>query len=280
MVDNILKIHLVTFSGGAGYQRSAHRLIRQAKKHQNFASFINIKESTLDELLPETKKNILLINSKIGDNKGFGLWFWKPDVILHVMSQTKENDIIAYMDAGCTLNLKNSKSISRLQDYASLASINGLFAMQLWDKEFDQPDLSDDFWGFSELNELIKIDESRLQSNQIQAGILFVRNCPSSRHFIENWKELMMQDDFKYLIGPKQKQYRYDQSIFSLLYKIAGYPTLPDETYFHPFWEKKGMNFPIWATRINDGVDPFKISFLDIIFRVKRKVLNRKWMKR
>ena len=196
------------------------------------------------------------------------------------MSQTEENDIVAYMDAGCTLNLKNSKSISRLQYYADMASKNGLFAMQLWDQEFDQLDLTDEFWGFSELNEQIKADDFELQSNQIQAGILFVKNCPSSRHFMENWRELMMLDDFKYLIGPKKKQYRYDQSVFSLLYKRAGYPTLPDETYFHPLWEDKGRSYPIWATRINDGVDPFKTNITDIIFKAKRKFLKFTWMKK
>jgi hypothetical protein len=278
MLDNFFTIHLVTFGCGEGYERSARRLVRQAKKQNYFASCLRISDSNLEKVLPETKKNISLINAKIAGNKGFGLWFWKPDVILHAMSQTGEGDIVAYLDAGCTLNLKNSKSIARLQDYAHLASINGLFAMQLWDKEFEQPDLTDEFWGFSELNELIEIEDSKLQSNQIQAGILFVKNCPSSRHFMDKWKELMMQEDFKYLVGPQKKEYRYDQSIFSLLYKSSGYPTIPDETYFHPTWDEEGKNFPIWATRINDGVDPFNISGRDLIFRVKRKFLRLTWM--
>ena len=62
MLDNVLNIHLVTFSGGVGYQRSARRLIKQAKKHKYFASLLSINESNLEELLPETKNNILLVN--------------------------------------------------------------------------------------------------------------------------------------------------------------------------------------------------------------------------
>jgi hypothetical protein len=37
-------------------------------------------------------------------------------------------------------------------------------------------------------------------------------------------------------------------------------------------WEEKGANFPIWATRINDGVDPFTIRLSDLLFRSKRKI--------
>jgi len=271
MLDDFIGINLVTVGCGEGYERSARRLFKQAKKHKFFVNCLYFNEPRLEKVLPETKRNISLISKKVGGDKGFGLWFWKPDVILYAMAQTKENDIVAYLDAGCTLNLNNSTAIARLQEYASLASKNGILAMQLWYKEFDQPDLTDNFWGFGELNELIKIDDSKLHSNQIQAGILFIKNCSESRDFITKWKELMILDDFKYLIGPEKKEYRYDQSVFSLLYKSMGYPTMPDETYFHPLWEKTGVDYPIWATRINDGVDPFRMRLGDMIFKMKRR---------
>jgi hypothetical protein len=211
-----------------------------------------------------------------GENLGFGLWFWKPDVILEVFSRTEENDIILYMDAGCTLNLKNPEAIKKFLGYSNMAFKNGFFAMQLWDGEFDQKDLTDKFWGFSELNDLLNPCERDLNTNQIQAGILFVRNCEESRIFLENWKRIMLMENFRFLLGPKSKVYRYDQSIFSLLYKKAKYPTIPDETYFYPFWKRDGERFPIWATRINDGVDPFQLSLSDMVYRLRRKLMKSK----
>jgi hypothetical protein len=269
--DKQPKIHLVTFGGGKGYKRSAQRLISQANGNGIFSTCKMICNSDLDRLLPETSQNISKVVGRTGGNLGFGLWIWKPDVILHLMSRTPENEIVLYLDAGCTLNLKNPKAIKRLQDYARLASMNGLFAMQLWDGEFDQKDLSDRYWGSTELRDLIDVSESMYVTNQVQSGIIFVKNCQASRKVIEKWKAIMLQCDFKYLIGEGTAQYRYDQSIFSLLYKASKYPTFPDETYFYPMWEETGSNFPIWATRINDGVDPFKIRARDLLFRAKRK---------
>lgn len=272
--DNEPKIHLVIFGGGKGYKRSARRLLSQANGKGIFSTCKSIYDSDLDRLFPETSQNISQVINKTGGNLGFGLWIWKPDVILHLMSRTPENEIILYLDAGCTLNLKNLKAIKRLQDYAQMASINCLFAMQQWDGEFDQKDLSDKYWGSTELRDLIDVSESEFVTNQVQSGIVFVKNCQTSRGFIEKWKAIMLQDDFKYLIGKGAAQYRYDQSIFSLLYKASRYPTIPDETYFYPMWEENGANFPIWATRINDGVDPFTIRLSDLLFRSKRKIIQ------
>jgi hypothetical protein len=277
MPDNFSNIHLVTFGGGSGYKRSANKLIRKARKSKIFSTCEAIDDSDSGGLSIHTMSNIAKINSMTHTNKGFGLWVWKPDVILNTMSRTKENDIIVYVDAGCTLNLDNPQALKRLHNYASFADDSGLFAMQLWDGEFAQRDLTDNFWGSSELNELLEPDEYSLNTNQIQAGILFVKNIQVSREFIENWKAVMLMDDFKYLLGQSTKEYRYDQSIFSILYKKSKYPTIPDETYFEPDWKEFGKHFPIWATRINDGVNPFKHEARDLLFRLKRKII--KYMK-
>jgi hypothetical protein len=93
---------------------------------------------------------------------------------------------------------------------------------------------------------------------------------------MEDWKSIMELDNFKYLIGPPNRNFRYDQSVFSLLYKKANYQTIPDETYFYPAWKSRGQYFPVWATRIKDGVDPFRFDIRDFIYRVSRKIRNQK----
>jgi hypothetical protein len=274
MLSKEIKPHLVTFGIGAGYRRSARRLVSQAKASNLFELCLSYSEENFHNKLPSTQQSINKIVSITDLTLGFGLWYWKPDVILSAMSQVPENEIVVYLDAGCTLNLKNTEAIERFFNYVELASRHGLFAMQLWDGEFDQPDLTDRFWGFSELNDLLKIDDTQLSTNQIQAGILFVKNCQKTRLFLEEWRSIMARDNFRYLVGPSNKSYRYDQSVFSLLYKLGNYPTIPDETYFYPYWKLEGDRFPIWATRIKDGVDPFRCNARDLIYRIERKFIK------
>jgi hypothetical protein len=274
MLNRKFKPHLITFGIGEGYRRSARRLISQAKASDLFDSQIGIYEKNFQNHLPTTLQKIAEISTVTKQNLGFGLWFWKPDVILSAMLQVPENDVVVYLDAGCSLNLKKAEAIERFSNYIELASRNGVFAMQLWDGEFEQTDLTDRYWGFSDLNDFLQADETHLSSNQIQAGILFVKNCQESRIFLEKWRSIMELDNFKYLIGPTKGNYRYDQSVFSLLYKKAKYPTIPDETYFYPFWECDGELFPIWATRVKDGVDPFRFNLNDLIYRLSRKIRN------
>jgi hypothetical protein len=276
MSVNRIKVHLVTCGVGKGYERSARRLMRQAKASGLFDSRIGFYENDFKKYLPLTLRQINEIIAITNSKQGFGLWFWKPDIILAAMARVPENEIVVYLDAGCSLNYENTHSIERFWNYIGMASQNGLFAMQLWDGEFEQTDLTDAYWGSSSLSTLLQIEKTHLASNQIQAGILFVRNCKKSRDFMEEWRSIMESDNFKYLIGPPKKKFRYDQSVFSLLYKKAKYQTIPDETYFYPTWKLKGKYFPVWATRINDGVDPFRPNIRDFSYRVLRKIRNLK----
>ena len=41
--------------------------------------------------------------------RGGGYWIWKLDIIKQAFSKIKENDIIVYLDSGCTLNKSGKK---------------------------------------------------------------------------------------------------------------------------------------------------------------------------
>lgn len=47
----------------------------------------------------------------MSNRRGYDFWLWKPYVILSTLQDSEPNDVIIYMDAGCTLNLN---SISQL----------------------------------------------------------------------------------------------------------------------------------------------------------------------
>lgn len=55
--------------------------------------------------LPESIKSSPLYLFK----KGGGYWIWKPYIIYDALQHSKENDIVYYADAGCTLNAKSKE---------------------------------------------------------------------------------------------------------------------------------------------------------------------------
>jgi hypothetical protein len=167
-----------------------------------------------------------------------------------------------------------------LLDYVSIAYENNILGMQLRSGNFDIEDLSEIAWSSQNLHQRLNLPLSEQESNQIQAGIIFISKNEFSLRFISQWLAIMREGNFQYLMGnnigvsSRFKQHRYDQSIFSMLYKFSKLKAVDDETFFHPNWQEEGENYPIWAMRNRDGVDPFKLHFSDLIFKIVRR-LNR-----
>jgi hypothetical protein len=189
-----------------------------------------------------------------------------------------ENEVLLYLDSGCYLNLKSAKPRERLLDYAELTKSEGILAMQLKSGDFEIDDLSELAWSSQALHSRIPLSEVNQVRNQIQAGIIFISKRKSSCQFIEEWYRLMREEHFQYLIGngigksDRFIEHRYDQSIFSMLYKASGLRTIEDETYFHPNWRELGRDFPIWAMRNRDGVNPFEFRLDDFAFKLSRRI--------
>jgi hypothetical protein len=109
------------------------------------------------------------------------------------------------------------------------------------------------------------------ESNQIQAGVLFLQSNESNRALTKEWLRLAIADGYRFLekddwvdVDGKACTSRFDQSIFSCLAKKAGLNAIPDETYFYPNWNSAGSNFPIWAMRRRNGVDVEKFKLQDL----------------
>jgi hypothetical protein len=122
------------------------------------------------------------------------------------------------------------------------------------------------------------------ESNQIEATHIFFRSGIQSQTFFDEWMEVAQESNYHFLRPTNNSNlqlnldtYRYDQSIFSLLYKKYNYLALPNETWFSPDWDSIGVNYPIWATRNRTGVDIFKFRLRDLPekFEVKYRI----WMK-
>jgi hypothetical protein len=265
--------HLATFAdGGFGMRQAGKRLVSQAQTFNNFfKTCVVYSLRDLDSFQPGFS---FQNSSFIRDNpRGFGLCFWKPTFVLAALEGIPEGDILFCLDAGCQLNYSQD-SLKRLEEYSSLAQKHrGLF-MQLKDGQFGISNLTDRAWTNSLLQSEVLPSLQELDSNQVQAGILIVKNCVEVRVFMEMWKQYCETDNFKFLIGTEEDaggQTRWEQSVFSLLVKKTKFKIIPDETYWFPNWNL-GHEYPIWAMRNRSGGDAHKRRVRDLILILVARV--------
>ena len=258
--------HLATFAdGGYGIRQAGKRLCNQSRRFTGF--FGSNKTYSLRDLEVFQPGFIGWSSDFIFKNpRGLGLCFWKPTMILAALSDIPEGDVLFYLDAGCQLNL-SADSRMRLEEYSILAKVHGGLFMQLRQGQFGIKNLTDRAWANSLLQNEFRNSVQNLNSNQIQAGILIVKNCLEVREFMESWKHYCEKENFRYLVGDpldSGNQTRWEQSIFSLLVKETSFKVIPDETYWFPNWNK-GLSYPIWAMRNRSGGDAYRRSLSDLL---------------
>lgn len=272
-------IHLITFYSDRRYRKAAYRLKKQAQESKLFSSVIVWNPKLILAKAPGDYENLMKLRHLISPSvKGYGLWFWKPVIIEQTLRSLPQKSILIYLDAGCYLNLTNSSSIARFHKYLRLTIEHGSLAMQLNDLEFGIPDLSENVWTSRFVMDGLGVRQDLRTTNQIQAGIQFLKSDSRNIEFVSKWRTHCEENDFSYLIGSKSHatinltSHRYDQSIFSCLYKMENRFTLPDETYFDPDWISKGKDYPIWAMRNRDGISPFEFRISDLFARILRRL--------
>jgi hypothetical protein len=278
-MNEIPPAYLITFYSDWTYRRAALMLKKQAKRSGLFSDVKVWNPKEVRKRAPQQYDNLQkLLNVHSGRKIGYGFWYWKPVVIEESLKLFPDNSILVYLDAGCYLNLDNDLAINRMRSYLVNTWKHGSFAMQLRDGEFGIQDLSEESWTRSFVLDHFGLTNQNRESNQIQAGVQFLMINSENLVFASKWRSYCEKDDFAYLIGsdsqPSEisKNHRYDQSIFSCLYKAERKYFLPDETYFEPSWTTDGREFPIWALRNRDGIDRFQKKFSDYLPRLVRRI--------
>ena len=271
--------HLVTFASGVGFKKSANRLLLEAKKSKMFETCVLFDESDLKNDIGFWKQYGSFFED-VNHARGYGLWFWKPKIILDALMNMPAGDGLLYLDAGSHLNLLNKKARTRLYHYFELAASNSSLAFEVG-KDANE-------FLFTHPQVLQDIGLSRLQqsSPQIEAGAIFLINNSDSRKFLEIWQFWMNKDNFKYLLTQEfvlENQVRMgrdDQSIMSCVYKIRGMHYTGNESYFYPHWRRHGKHYPIWHTRERSGkrIAKTKLSILQrsYVNRVRDLIVKRR----
>ncbi len=230
----------VTF-GDSRLKQARKRIGRQAERMGVFGDRIRIfSEKDLDSNFCAMMKERLVKGSR-----GFGYWCWKPQVILQSLDEMPEGDVLLYCDIGCHLN---HRGVKRLEEYRELAVEHSVVAFQsralgeeartnlklhfLPERRWSKMDLLRHF-GVADRKDI-------LDSGQIGAGVIILKNDMISRRLIEAWRkcyydhfEFVDDTPSKYPNVPDFVQNAHDQSVFSLLCKKNGAYLLSSGEYAH-----------------------------------------------
>ena len=155
----------------------------------------------------------------LDEQRGAGYWLWKPYFILKTMEQLPDDSIIIYADSGVVFSAPPSdKLLKYLDEYDMILPSNGSpVPLRKHLKKEAQIILG------------IDQDEKILNSDEIWAYFMVIRNNHSTRKFIKEWlllcqnAKLLTDLPFDPAIQEKEMEtHLHDQSLLSVL--VAQHP--------------------------------------------------------
>jgi len=234
-----MKIHLITY-GDKRYADQRENFRQSALASGFFDSISIFTPLDIEESFRSQFHEIFKYR------RGGGYWIWKPYFIKKALDQIQNDEVLIYCDAGCTINA-NGKP--RFEEYISklFTHPSGVIAFQLrfFEYQYTKQEIFNYFHAGQEL----------VNSQHYLSGIILLRKSAQSIIMINSWLQAVYDDPWLFTDVLKLSQHkdfvenRHDQSIWSMLVKIYGAVSIPDETYFLDF-EEEGQSFPFWATRL------------------------------
>jgi len=235
-------IHLITY-GNNYYNNSKKRLYNEALSSGWFNTITLYGPEDLDDEFTLNFKDILR------QQKGGGYWIWKPYIIKKHLDKLQDNDILIYLDAGCSIN-KNG--VQRFKDYINMVNNNdaGIISFQM--------DHIEKKWTTIEIFKYFNIEEDSevKNSGQVMATVQIIKKNPNSIKLLNLWNEVLYTNPllFTDYYNNNQQSYfkdnRHDQSVFSIIRKIHNSIILTDETVFVSYGNEESLKYPFWATRL------------------------------
>ena len=104
------KIHFITY-GNEKYNNSKERL---RKESANSGWFDTTTICGPENLSEDFKREF---NDILKKPRGAGYWIWKFDIIKQQLTKMVNNDILIYLDAGCSINTKGK---TRFNEYIEM----------------------------------------------------------------------------------------------------------------------------------------------------------------
>jgi hypothetical protein len=181
--------------------------------------------------------------------RGYGLWIWKPYIMLDAISRCDPDEYIIYLDAGVAPVADMSPWFAQL----GRSAIN-LFA--------PVPPRALRQWAKRECFVRMQADTPDYHGTAIlSAGIQAYRNAPESRAFITELQQLMrdprLLEDSSRAAGSQEDgsfvAHRHDQSILTLLAKLRGCLVLREPSQYG-IWTAREREAYIAAGSVEPGL--------------------------
>jgi hypothetical protein len=234
-------IHLITY-GNNIFERAKKRLYKEAKESKWFDTITLYGPKDLDNEFKKRFKNIL------NKRRGGGYWIWKSHIIKKKLSEINENDILIYLDAGCSINKKGKK---RFDEYINILNNSDKGIISFYMGHIEK------YWTTKEIFNYFNVhnDNKIINTGQIIGGIRIMKKNKNLIHLINLESKtlydnpLLFTDHYNKNQNSYFKDNRHEQSVFSVIRKMSNPILLNDETYFKPFGNEDSLKYPFWATR-------------------------------
>lgn len=196
---------LVNFSG-KNFEKSRRRLNDSAKR------FDMEKVLSFDEAYIEATAFYQQHENIFKYQKGFGLWIWKPYLVLEALEQSADGDIVIYSDSGIELLSYIDPLIDLCQEKDIILFANG--------------NLKNKFWTKRDCFVLMDCDEDKYWNGvQVDAAFCLFKKKPFTITFVKEWLsyciDIRLISDEKNVMGKENffgfHRHRHDQSVLSLL---------------------------------------------------------------
>lgn len=170
--------------------------------------------------------------------RGFGFWIWKPQLIVQLMTGLPRGQLVAYLDLGCHVLRTPGFDWTTLYQLC-VRSPTEIVVFQDCGKSGQARDKSlERVWTKGDLLDFLNVrnDPSVTGSPQIAATSFVFLAGEKSETFFREWLAIAeaRRSNIDDTVSnspnfPDFQEHRFDQSIFSVLSKIRGSSTLPQD---------------------------------------------------
>ena len=239
------KIHFITY-GDDNFKKSKARILKEAEEFGEFSTITGYGPEHLDDNFKEKYKDILK------EKRGGGYWIWRPYILNKKFQEIDENDIMIFLDAGCTINHKGK---NRFYEYINMFNNTdkGVISFEIHD-QIEKKWVTKEIFNYFNIN----LNNQIINTKQLYSGVLIIKKNIHSKQFIT--KFLKVLNDNPYLFTDKYNnnqipefiENRHDQSISSILRKKINTLIVCDQLNYKTdkIDNINILKYPFWITRI------------------------------
>ena len=160
---------------------SLDRIKLQAESFNIFDKIFTLTEKDIPEIIEMHREFINFWK------KGFGLYIWKPEIIVKTLEELEENDILIYADGGTFLNVNGKDRLNfYLQQLETHDIITFSSGPNYKSREFVKMDAIQSYYP-----QLINED-----INACYASVMIIKKTNKSMHLLVDWLNLCRNYEF------------------------------------------------------------------------------------